>query len=185
MKRILAFIISLFAWYSVCIAQTECKLPKENNLIGWNGNWGFAVGYSHMHKPFETVYQGCAAPADLYQVETFLYGFYVALDYWSKYTGYDVYGYKEGMVTYGMKFGPSARIGKSTGLKCVITPFAGFMNYLVKDESDNNIGARDEYGTKEKLFIGGCKISAVYKKWILGVHYSNHDLGITVGYEWL
>ena len=185
MKRtILSLIIAVFAVSGSMAQQMENVNTKRTSLIGWNGNYGLSVGYSHMHKPFDTMYHGCVAPTNLCQIETFLYGFYVALDYWSKSTGYDVYGYKEGMVTFGMKFGPSVRFGRSSDLKWVVTPFAGFMNYFVKDESNNDIGARDEYGTKEKLFISGCKISAVYKKWMLGIHYSNRDLGVTLGYEW-
>ena len=101
----------------------------------------------------------------------------------SRKTGYDVYGFAERISTLGIKIGPSFRIGEYHRWGCVVNPFIGMIRYSVKDDSNNSIGARDEYGTKEKSFIGGCKISAVYRNWMLGVNYSNREYGITLGFD--
>ena len=102
----------------------------------------------------------------------------------AKDTGYDVYGYSEKLSTFALKFGPSFRLGKpSNKWRYTITPYAGVTFYALSDGSNNDIGARDEYGTKESKFIGGCKLAAIYDWYYFSAHFSNRECGISVGFE--
>lgn len=166
-------------------AQTEKTgvVNKKKFPIGWNSTLGISAGYSKMYKPFNSEYYGINAPVDLINLDLSIYGVYVGMDFMCKNTGHDVYGYSEQLTTLGMKFGPSLRIGRYRKWRCVINPFLGFIGYSVSDTSNNSIGARDDYGTKEKHFIGGCKISAVYNYFLVGLHCSNKEWGISVGFD--
>lgn len=100
-----------------------------------------------------------------------------------KKTGYDVYGYNEMVNTYALKFGLSLRLGNSNKWKYTITPYTGIAFYTLSDTSNNNIEARDEYGTKESKFIGRCKITAIYDWYYFSFHASNREVGLSVGLE--
>lgn len=183
MKKTLLTIAFLSVTIMGLVAQTENTSMKEKRKIpiGWNTSLGISAGYSNMFQSFNSEYYGVNAPADLINMDFSFWGVYVGMDFMRKNTGHDVYGYNEQITTLGLKFGPSIRIGGYRKWRCVVNPFLGFIGYSVSDTSNNAIGARDDYGTKESHFLGGCKISAVYKYFIFGVHCSNKTWGISVG----
>ena len=185
MKKVILTIVLLSVSVMGLIAQTENSLMKDKRKvqIGWNSTLGISAGYSKMFQPFNSEYYGVNAPVDLINMDLSIWGVYVGLDFMCKNTGYEVYGYNEQITTLGMKFGPSIRIGNYRKWRCVISPFLGFIGYSVSDTSNNAIGARDDYGTKETQFLGGCKISAVYKYLIFGIHCSNREWGLSVGVD--
>lgn len=166
-------------------AQTdETSIVKKKKIpVGWNTTLGISAGYSKMFQPFNSEYYGVNAPVDLINMDLSIYGVYVGMDFMVKNTGHEVYGYNEQITTLGMRFGPSLRIGGYRKWRCVVSPFLGFVGYSVSDTSNNSIGARDDYGTKENHFIGGCKISAVYNILMFGVHCSNKEWGVSVGVD--
>lgn len=85
-------------------------------------------------------------------------------------TGYGVYGYSEKLSTCALKFGPSVKVGISNKWRYTMAPYAGVVFYTLSDSSENDIGARDEYGTKESKFIGGVRLSAIYDWYYLSAH---------------
>lgn len=185
MKKLFIIVLLLSISIVGLFAQTDSTTAiKKNKIpIGWNSTIGISAGYSRMFSPFNSDYYGINAPVDLINMDLSIWGVYVGLDFMCKKTGYDVYGYDEQITTLGMKFGPSIRIGNYKKWRCVISPFLGFIGYSISDTSENAIGARDDYGTKEKHFIGGCKISAVYKYFMFGMHCSNKEWGLSIGVD--
>ncbi|MBO5251686.1 MAG: hypothetical protein J6B31_06805 [Bacteroidaceae bacterium] len=185
MRRIYIILIVLsFSRVGLFAQNEESGITKKRKLpVGWNTTLGISAGYSKMYAPFNSEYYGINAPVDLVNLDLSIYGVYVGMDFMCKNTGYDVYGYNEQITTMGMRFGPSIRVGSYRKWRCVVSPFLGFIGYSVSDTSENSIGARDEYGTKEKHFIGGCKISAVYNYFLLGVHCSNKEWGVSIGVD--
>lgn len=159
------------------------SVVNAQSFISWNKAIGIGVGYTKMYKGFDTQYDGVSAPQDLIHFDFTLYGVYVGMDVMTKNTGYDVYGYDEKLSTWVLKFGPSFRIGKRAKVRQTVTPYAGVAFYSLFDGSNNDIGARDEYGTKESKFVFGCKLAAICDWYYLGAHFSNRECGLSVGVE--
>ena len=177
MKRIIPFSILIFT-----ISATS--MSYSQSFIKWNKAIGIGAGYTKLHKDFSNQYEGVSAPSDLIHFDLTLYGCYIGIDAMAKDTGYDIYGYSEKLSTFALKFGPSFRLGKpSNKWRYTITPYAGVTFYSLSDGSNNDIGARDEYGTKESKFIGGCKLAAIYDWYYFSAHLSNRECGISVGIE--
>lgn len=185
MKRIMLVVAFMLLPLIGILAQVgETNFAKKKKIpIGWNSSLGISAGYSRMYQPFSSEYYGINAPVDLINLDLSIYGVYVGMNFMCKDTGHDVYGYDEQITTLGMRFGPSIRIGGYHRWRCVVSPFLGFIGYAISDTSNNSIGARDEYGTKENHFIGGCKISAVYNYFMLGLYCSNKDWGVSIGVD--
>jgi len=164
MKRLL--LLSIFiAMISIM------SISNAQSFIKWNKAVGIGVGYTKLYKDFSTQYEGISAPSDLIHFDFTLYGIYAGMDVMVKDTGYDVYGYSEKLSTWVLKFGPSFSIREGCKVRQIITPYAGVAFYSLSDTSNNDIGARDEYGTKESKFVFGCKLAAIYDWYYLGVHF--------------
>lgn len=159
------------------------SVANAQSFINWNKATGIGLGYSKLYKDFSTQYEGISAPSDLIHFDLMLYGFYAGIDVMVKDTGYDVYGYNEKLSTWALKFGPSFRIGNFNKWRYTVTPYAGVAFYSLFDGSNNDIGSRDEYGTKESKFIGGCKLSAIYDWYYFSLHGSNREVGFSIGIE--
>ena len=185
MKKVLLTIVFLSVSVMGIVAQIDSSSinRKRKTPIGWNSSLGISAGYSRMFQPFRSDYYGINAPTDLINMDLSIWGVYLGMDFMCKNTGYEVFGYNEQITTLGIKLGPSVRIGRYRKWRCVINPFLGFLGYSISDTSNNAIGARDDYGTKESHFIGGCKISAVYNYFIFGVHCSNREWGLSIGVD--
>ena len=174
MKKIALFIILVFSILSVSNAQS---------FIKWNNAVGIGIGYTKLHKSFTSQYEGISAPSNLINFDFTFYGIYMGLDAMAKKTGYDVYGFDEKVSTFTLKFGPSLRFGNSKKWGYTLTPYAGAAFYTLSDTSNNGIGARDDYGTKESKFIGGCKLAVIYDWYYFSLHGSNRDIGFSIGIE--
>lgn len=159
------------------------SISNAQSFIRWNKAIGIGVGYSKLYNDFSTQYEGISAPSDLIHFDLTLYGIYAGMDVMVKDTGYDVYGYSEKLSTWALKFGPSLKLGKGNKWRYTITPYAGVTFYSLFDGSNNDIGARDEYGTKESKFIGGCKLAAIYDWYYFSLHGSNREVGFSIGIE--
>ena len=159
------------------------SISNAQSFIKWNNALGIGVGYTKLYKNFSTQYEGISPPSDLIHFDLMLYGIYAGIDCMVKDTGYEVYGYSEKLSTWTLKFGPSLKIGNSQKWKYTITPYAGIAFYSLSDGSNNDIGARDEYGNKESQFIGGCKLSAIYDWYYFSLHGSNREIGFSIGVE--
>lgn len=166
----------------ICITSIV-SVTNAQSFIRWNKAIGIGVGYTKLYKDFSNQYEGISAPSDLIHFDFTLYGIYAGMDVMVKDTGYEVYGYNEKLSTWALKFGPSFRFGKTIKWRYTATPYAGVAFYSLFDGSKNNIGARDEYGTKESKFIGGCKLAAIYDWYYLSLHLSNRECGVSVGIE--
>lgn len=151
--------------------------------FGWNKAHGLGIGYSKIFQGFDTQYEGIVPPQDLIHFDLTIFGVYAGIDFMVKDTGYDVYGYSEKLDTWAFKIGPSFKYSNSNKWRFIFTPYAGLMFYSLFDGSNNSIGARDDYGTKETKFLGGGRISVVYDWYYLGIHCSNKEYGITLGIE--
>ena len=156
MKKIVFLTLLAIVLSSVTYAQNSSK-----SIISWNKAIGLGIGYTKMYKDFDTQYEGISAPQDLIHFDLTLYGVYVGIDFMVKDTGYDVFGYSEKLSTWALKFGPSFRVGRGQKVRQTVTPYAGVAFYSLFDSSNNDIGARDEYGNKESKFVFGCKIAAI------------------------
>lgn len=167
----------------ICITATSFGQEAQKSFFGWNKTLGIGVGYTNVYKGFNSQHEGIAAPKDLIHFDLTVYGIYAGIDFMVKDTGYDVLGYSEKLDTWALKFGPSFRVGNANKWRCVLTPYIGFMSYSLFDSSGNAIGARDDYGTKETQFLVGGRLSAVYDWYYLGFHYSNRELGVSIGIE--
>jgi hypothetical protein len=176
MRKYLYLLLFIFIFAVDSMGQNK-QIP-----IGWNNSIGLTAGYTKASK-FETKYFDNYAPTNLFELDLSVMGFYIGMEFASKSTGYDVYGYSEKIDVTGYKFGPSFRIGTYDKWRCVISPYLGYIYYSVRDESNNSIGARDEYGTKEEYYLIGCKLSAVYKFWMFGINFSSREFGIHVGID--
>ena len=181
MKRILTILL-------ICITCCSSILGKEKgtnkgSFIKWNNAIGLGIGYTNLYKGFSSQYEGISAPSSLIHFDITLHGVYIGFDGIGKGTGYDVYGYSEKLSTYALKLGPSLRVGKSNKWEYTINPYAGVVFYTLSDSSENDIGARDEYGVKESKFIGGCRLSAIYDWYYLSAHLSNREFGFSIGIE--
>lgn len=180
MKKIIIFTLLAVVISNITYAQTSFK-----SVLGWNKALGVGIGYTKMYKEFDTQYGGISAPQDLIHFDLTLYGVYAGVDFMVKDTGYDVYGYNEKLSTCILKFGPSFRIGREYKVRQTVTPYAGVAFYSLFDSSNNDIGARDEYGNKESKFVFGCKIAAICDWYYLSAHFSNRECGLSVGIEFI
>ena len=176
MKRIVLLPVLLVITSVTFIANAQ-------SFIRWNNALGIGVGYTKLYKDFATQYEGVSAPSDLVHFDLMLYGIYAGIDCMVKDTGYDVYGFSEKLSTWALKFGPSLKVGNGKKWRCTITPYAGVAFYSLSDGSNNDIGARDEYGSKESKFIGGCKLSTIYDWYYFSLHGSNREVGFSIGIE--
>lgn len=176
MKRItLTSVLVLFtSFVSVSNAQS---------FIKWNNALGIGIGYTKLYQDFSSQYEGISAPSDLIHFDLTIYGIYAGIDVMVKDTGYEVYGFNEKLSTWALKFGPSLRLGKGNKWRYTATPYAGVAFYSLFDGSNNDIGARDEYGSKESKFIGGCKLAAIYDWYYFSLHGSNREVGFSIGVE--
>lgn len=182
MKKLLIALLFGTIICSPILGQEKSK--NKGSLIKWNyTSIGINAGYSHMFKPFEKEYFGHKAPSDLMQFDANIMGIYIGMQFATKNTGYDVYGYDEKIEVLGIQAGPSLRIGSEDKWRCIVNPFLGYMEYGVNDTSNNSIGSRDEYGTKETCFIGGAKIAIAYKCFAFGAFCSNVNFGISAGID--
>ena len=176
MKRIVLFSVLL-------VITSFTFMSNAQSFIKWNNAVGVGVGYTKLYKDFSEQYEGVSAPSDLIHFDLMLYGIYAGIDCMVKDTGYDVYGFSEKLSTWALKFGPSLKIGNSKKWRYTITPYVGVAFYSLSDGSNNDIGARDEYGSKESKFIGGCKLAAIYDWYYFSLHGSNREVGFSVGIE--
>ena len=176
MKRIIFSSALIFITSIISISNAQ-------SFIKWNNVVGLGIGYTNIYKDFSNQYEGISAPSSLIHFDLTLYGVYIGFDGMAKGTGYDVYGYSEKLSTYTLKFGPSLRIGKPNKWRYTVTPYAGVAFYTLSDSSENDIRARDEYGTKESKFIGGVRLSAIYDWYYFSAHLSNREFGFSIGIE--
>lgn len=175
MKKFL--IINLLLLCSIfCAAQSS--------YVGWNKSFGASIGYSRAFGDFEHKinypdYSEYEIPRNLVQFDLNICGLYVGAEY-----GYsDSYQYNDRFTVFGMKFGPSIAIG-NYNFRTVITPFAGFQRLGYGEYYRNywyDCYNRDiEMSTK---FIAGAKVSFCVDQFEIGLHASNRDAGITIGFN--
>lgn len=182
MKKNLLFIIFCIVCNFQIFGQNQNA--NKGSFIKWNyTSIGVTAGYSNMFNSFEKEYFGHTAPTDLMYFDVNIFGIYIGMQFATKNTGYDVYGYDEKIETLGIQAGPSLRIGSENKWRCIFNPFLGYMEYGVNDTSNNDIGSRDEYGSKEKCFVAGAKVAIAYKWFTLGVHCSNVHVGVSAGID--
>ena len=176
MKRIGLLLALVFI---VSIASTI----NGQSFVRWNKSVGIGVGYTNMFQEFTSQYEDISAPQDLVHFDFTIYGVYVGFDTMVKDTGYEVYGYNEKLATWIFKVDPSFRIGRTKNWRYTLTPYIGAAFYTLSDSSNNDIGARDEYGTKETKFLGGYRVTAAYDWYYIGFHFSTRELGVTLGVD--
>lgn len=148
----------------------------------WNKSLEGSLGYSRMYKTFGDDSYGNTPPKDLLAIDCTFWGLYVGMDFWTKKTGHNVYGYDETISTWAVKLGPSFRLwNEYKNTKVVFTPHFGWAWYTVNDTSNNSIGQRQDYGLRESMFLFGGKITFAYKSFEIGAFGSNVDFGLTIG----
>ncbi len=160
-------------------------LQNPEFSFGWNKAIGICAGYSRIYKNFESDYYAVTPPQNLVCVDANLYGIYMGIAYGVRDTGYSVYGYSEQLSSWNYKIGISFNLNHNySKWRYTITPYVGKISYSLDDTSNNDIGAREEYGTKESSFLVGCKLAAIYKEFCIGIHCSNKEFGFSLGFEY-
>lgn len=161
----------------------DLQIPEF--LFGWNKAVGICAGYSRIYKNFESDYYDVTPPQNLVCVDVNLYGIYMGIAYGVRDTGYSVYGYSEQLSSWNYKIGISFNLNHNySKWRYTITPYVGKISYSLGDTSNNDIGSREEYGTKESSFLAGCKLAAIYKEFCIGIHCSNKEFGFSLGFEY-
>jgi hypothetical protein len=172
MKRYLIIFVTLLS----CI-----NIYSQNVTFGFNKALEFNVGYSNVHnqirnKPYE--------PKHLINTDVTIHGAYLGFGYGSNdiycrknYPDLVQYGYAPRINTYILRGGLSLRLGnKKYGL--TFTPFAGILFNSSNIECYKYIFNGK---TAECDALYGLKVSFNVKKFVLGWHASNKDIGASVG----
>lgn len=178
MKRLIVLTSLVMACACFVFGQ-EQKQP----FIQYHFASAAGLGFSCMHTPFATQYYGHSPSIGMVSCEIDLLGIYLGFGGNSKKTGYNVYGFDEYMSTAMFKIGANLKLGLKTRNEFVIVPYLGFVQYAVYDTSENSIGARDEYGSKEGHALVGAALKMKAKDFFISLHCSTIELGLTVGYD--
>ncbi len=178
MKRLLILAGLMMACTFSGFSQ-EDKKP----FIQYHAMSAFGVGYSYIYSPFETTYFGNLPSVGMLYCESNLLGVYLGIGGSSKKTGYNVLGFDEYMKTMALKFGANLKLGLNTHNEFIVTPYIGYVRYSVYDTSQNSIGARDEYGEKERRGLIGAAFKIKAKEFFISIHCSTVDFGMTVGMD--
>ncbi|MBQ7967090.1 MAG: hypothetical protein IJ290_04160 [Bacteroidaceae bacterium] len=178
MKRFLVLTSLMMACVCFVFGQ-EQKQP----FIQYHLTSAAGLGFSCMHTPFETQYHGKSPSIGMISCEIDLLGVYLGFGGNSKKTGYNVYGFDEYMNTAMFKVGANLKLGLKTRNEFIVLPYLGFIQYSVYDTSKNDIGARDEYGSKEGHALVGVALKMKAKDFFISMHCSTIEFGLTVGYD--
>lgn len=165
-----------------CSCSVLCQEAK-NPFIKYHAMSAFGVGYSYIYSPFETTYFGSMPSMGMLYCESNLLGVYLGIGGSSKRTGYNVLGYDEYLKTMAFKFGANFKLALNTHNEFIVTPYIGYVTYSVYDTSHNSIGARDEYGEKERRGLIGAAFKMKAKEFFISIHCSTIDFGMTVGMD--
>lgn len=178
MKKTIVLLV-LISVAIVTMAQKDSLIV--NKKFGWNNDIGIGLGYSYIHSPLSGDKFVDQAPCSLISADLWLWGLYAGFDGGRHKTGYDVYGYDELVTTFLFKVGPLFRYELGGG-KMLLNPYVGGLFVSVKDNSNNEIGARTKYGTHESCFVIGARVGFQIKHFVFGIHGSNKEIGGSVGF---
>lgn len=181
MRKCILFLLLIFT--IECYSQVK---------FGFNNSISCGIGYSYV---YDEKSKNDITPQHLFNIDFNLFGLYGGFGY-----GYNqLYSeyhhgehYCEKINTYTWRVGPSFKIGNMYG-GITITPFIGMIHYSY-EEHYNDYHCHDYYCGcylcddsyedffKNELLYGG-KISIIYHFFEAGVHMSNKDIGITIGFN--
>ena len=176
MKRL---ILSIVLFLSIFISNAQ------NMTFGWNTCIGGGLGYTYVYNDNLNMYG--KIPQHMITLDCNIFGVYFAYSYGSdkifseydhKYNEY----HSEYVVLHTYKFGPSVKLGNYK-FKAVVTPYVGFMNINNKYKHDDYWYDYTDEFNRETLFMYGGKLSLIINYVEIGVHASNYDCGITLGFN--
>lgn len=155
--------------------------------FGFNNSISCGIGYSYV---YDKGTQNDITPKHLFNIDYNILGLYGGFGYgynqlYSEYHRGD--HYCEKINTYTWKIGPSFKIGNMYG-GVTITPFIGMICYSYEEHYDDYYcncymcSSSYEDFFKNELLYGG-KVSMVYHLLEIGVHMSNKDIGLTIGFN--
>lgn len=175
--------------FTILLAVLLVAVPASAQEFGPYKGLGGMFGASHLYRGWKCGFDGEKPPQTMFSVDINLLFFFVGFDVASRNTGYDVYGYNESVVSRHVKFGASLQYvtnqyyTKTPG-KFLFCPYVGFGSWNVRDSSGNDIGARTNYGEREKFTSVG--INVIYRPrdfpLSFGLDVSTRTAGLTLGF---
>lgn len=183
--------------YLFCFLMLFVSLTSFSQ-VGINHNAGISIGYSHI---YDTKIVNQLMPRDLVSVDMNVCGVYLGFAYGERtlYSDCSYYEcYSENLNTYIFRAGPSFRIG-GYNVALSLTPYIGlYMNSYSEDIDEYNYYyynycycANCTYTTSTSYclyehpfnyeFIYGLKAALNINMFEIGAHYSNKEIGVTVG----
>lgn len=172
----------------MCCVLTINAQYRRDSYAGWNKSVGLSVGYSMIHSNIEKLSMFDYEPSkNMFEINLNLYGIYCGLDLGSSDHRGDYYDYDR-IHTWGMKFGPSMMFDDYKHTRIIITPYAGFLKTdlsVPRYYSDYyyDYYAGDRTLRSKDVFIYGGKLDICIDNFQIGVHGSNMEFGVDVGFN--
>ena len=172
--------------FTILLAVLLVAASASANSFGFYKGFGGTFGASYVYRGWHGQFAGQKPPQVLISGDFHAFFLFAGIEALAKNTGYDVYGYNETIVSKHLKFGTALQYcldDSTTPSKFIFCPYVGVISWNIRDSSGNSIGARTNYGDRERFMTVGAKVLFRPRGYpfSFGIDASTRTVGLSVG----